>query len=225
MITKLDYKVDSSLFETIPDLVPEFDSRIALNVPTGDFFYDPWKISQEFSETIWGDVLNSLPLRIGEARLVKLHPGSAYYSHADIDDRYHLNILGEKSFLVDLDQNILHSVYNDSFWYEMDAGVHHSAVNFGNETRIQLVVRKLLEKNNLHLPVRIKISLINYRTDYRFIFDDIFSPYINRLIKKGKADNFGLLNNEVFLDIEKEYVKDIKSISPDDFQVRECQLD
>lgn len=224
MITKLQYKVDNSLFEKIPELVPKFDSRIALTTPTGDFFYDPWKISEEFSGTIWEDVLKSLPLRIGEARLVKLYPGTAYYSHADIDDRYHLNIFGEKSFLVDLDQNILHPVHNDSFWYEMDAGVRHSAVNFGNKTRIQLVVRKLLEKSNLYHPVRIKIFLVNFRTDFRFIFDDIFSPYINRLIKKGKADNFSLFNNEVFIDIEKEYVEDIKSISPEHFQVKECDL-
>lgn len=223
MITQLQYRVPKGLFHRLSSEMPDFDHRINLNTPTGDFFYDKWKISDQFKNTVWEKVLEYLPLEIGEARLMKLEPGSAYYSHADIDDRYHLNITGEKSYLVDLDNNVLHPVNNNGYWYEMDAGRRHSAVNFGNKTRIQLVVRKLLQKNILKDPVAVKISLENPKHDYRYMFDDIYSPKINQLIKDKLVDSFSIKKEQVYFNIEKSLLDDLNSITPEGFKVTVCR--
>lgn len=223
MITRLQYTISKELLEQLKYEIPEFENRIDINEPAGDFFYDPWKVSDEFKNTPWAVALASLPFLVGEARLMKLQPGNAYYSHADADDRYHLNITGEKSFLVDLDNNVLHSVNNDGYWYEMDAGTRHSAVNFSNEVRIQLVVRKLLQKNNLTEPVSIRISLEESRHDYRYVFDDVYSPWINRHIKLGHVDKFFIKNEQVFFDIEKSFLGELESICPRGFKITICQ--
>lgn len=223
MITQLKYQISEKIFRNLKNEIPEFEHRIDLNIPTGNFFYDKWEMSSQFKDTVWETVLECLPFPIGEARLMKLEPGSAYYSHADIDDRYHLNITGNRSFLVDLDNNILHPIENNGYWYEMNAGRRHSAVNFGNETRVQLVVRKLLQKNILTDAVPIKISLEYARHDYRYVFDDVYSPVINLFIKNGIITDFSIKNEEVYFSIEKSFIDDINNIVPEGFKVTVCQ--
>lgn len=222
MITQLEYRVPDSIFQKLSKEIPEFDRRIDLNKQTGNFFYDKWEILDQFKNTVWEEALKCLPFSVGQARLMKLAPGTAYYSHADIDDRLHLNITGERSFLVDLDKNELHSVGNNGYWYDMNAGIRHSAVNFGNETRVQLVVRKLFLKNVLKHPVSIKISVEIPKHDYRYIFDDVFSPYLNRLIKEGSVDNFAVKGDLVFFDIEEELVEELENLRPEGFKVTVC---
>lgn len=223
MITQLEYQVPKEVFQNLKNEIPEFEHRIDLNYPSGNFFYDKWEVSDRFKNTIWEKVLSALPFEIGEARLMKLEPSNAYYGHADIDDRYHLNITGQRSFLVDLDNNILHPVDNNGHWYEMDAGRRHSAVNFGNETRIQLVVRKLLQKNNLTNPVKVKISLEKMRHDYRYVFDDVYSPRINRLIKEGIVNEFSLKDEQVYFSIEESFLNELIDLTPEGFKVTICQ--
>lgn len=223
MIKKLDYQISNWLFEKLKNEIPDFEHRIEINSPTGNFFYDEWKISEEFANTAWEVVLSSLPFSVGEARLMKLEPGTAYYSHADVDDRYHLNICGEKSFLVDLDASEIHSVDNDGYWYEMNAGIRHSAVNFGNKIRIQLVVRKLLKRNNLKDSLPVKISLEKPMHDYRYVFDNTYSPWLNKNIKEGLIDDFCVKDDQVFFRIEKTMLDDLKKISPTGFIITVCQ--
>ena len=223
MITRLDYKVPDTVFQQLRDQIPNFHHRLDINTQTGNFFYDGWVISDEFKNTVWEEALACLPFAVGEARLMKLEPGTAYYSHADIDDRYHLNITGSKSFLVDLDENKLHTVDNDGYWYEMNAGIRHSAVNFGNQTRIQLVVRKLLQKNNLTEPVPVNISVENGRHDFRYVFDDVFSPLISRFVKDGLISDFSTINNEVTFKVEKSHLTILEEASPEGFKVNICQ--
>lgn len=223
MITKLEYQVSQTVFQNLKNEIPEFDHRIDINIPTGNFFYDKWEISDKFKNTVWQTVLECLPFPIGEARLMKLEPGAAYYSHADADDRYHLSITGEKSFLVNLDKNELYSVDNDGHWYEMNAGIRHSAVNFGNKTRVQLVVRKLLQKNNLIDPIEVKISVEKHRHDYRYVFDDVYSPWLSKSIKEGMVDNFSVKNEEVFFSVEKRLLNELEQLCPDGFEVIVCR--
>lgn len=223
MITKLSYHIPNEVFHNLKNEIPTFEHRIDLNEPTGNFFYDEWKILDQFKNTFWDQALQCLPFPIGEARLMKLEPGSAYYSHADVDDRYHINITGEKSFLVDLDNNVLHLVHNNGYWYEMNAGIRHSAVNFGNETRIQLVVRKLLQNNSLEDPIPIKISLEKKRHDYRYIFDDVFSPVLNQFVKQQLLSDFVIKEEQVYFTIEKKLLGQLLEICPTDFKISICQ--
>jgi hypothetical protein len=223
MIRQLEYQVPNAVFQNLKNEMPNFEHRINLNTPTGNFFYDKWEISSEFKNTIWQEVLESLPVAFGEARLMKLEPGNAYYSHADVDDRYHLNITGERSFLVDLDSNKLHAVHNNGYWYDMDAGRHHSAVNFGNDTRVQLVIRKLLQHNILNNSVDVQISTENVGHDYRFVFDDVFSPWLNRSIKAGYVNNFSYKSEQVSFTVEQHLLGVLEKMCPQGFKVTVCQ--
>lgn len=193
------------------------EEKITINRPTGNFFYDNWEIQPQYKNTIWEQILCSLPNSIGEARIIKLISGRCYFSHADIDDRWHLNLSGSNSFLVDLENNILYETKNDGVWYEMDGGILHSAVNFGEDDRYQLVVRKLLQKNYLENACMIKIWAKGKNP--RFRFDNAISPWLNRSVKNGTIDNFTYCDNFVCFDIEKKSINDIMGLVPTEFEV------
>jgi hypothetical protein len=92
MLHTLPYTVDSTLLNEAQGSVPAVESKLTINQPTGNFFYDPWDIKEEFKGTVWETLLNTLPLDIGEARIIVLGNGTTYMSHTDIDDRYHLSL-------------------------------------------------------------------------------------------------------------------------------------
>lgn len=164
--------------------------REVLNYPTGKFFYDPWELKPEHKGTVWETILNSLDQPIGEARLIKLAQGEAYPSHSDLDDRWHLSLVGNNSFLINLETKEMHETIVDGKWQIMNAGIIHTAANFGSIDRIQLVVRKLVAVADITDPVRIRITLTNEIKDRRFMFDNIISPWLNYSFKKGVIKDF-----------------------------------
>lgn len=180
---------------------------IVFNQPTGGFFTDPWEIKEEYKNTVWEDILNTLPVLHGEARLIKLQYGTCYHNHSDIDDRYHLNLEGEESYLVDIDCCTMYPIIKDGIWYEMDAGKIHSAVNFGRYNRYQIVVRKLLdfkkqqEKVTVQLIKKDNIS----EDDARYIFDNTISPWLNRAVKSGILESFDFQKSFVEIQCEKKF--------------------
>lgn len=197
MLKATNYLVPKELLENAKHSIPNIDFRLTINKPTGNFFYDPWVVRDEFKNTVWESILNTLPEPMGEARLIVLEPGKAYQSHSDIDDRFHLNIAGDnRSYLINLDDLKMHPTKLDYTWYDLDASPRHSAVNFGEFDRIQLVVRKLLHRNTLSNPVRIKIS------GDRFEFDDRISKLLNNLNKNGYISDFSIEGESVCLSME-----------------------
>ena len=219
MLTKLDHALSSKhLQEALYAIFyPGFEE--VLNEPTGTFFYDPWKLKDQYQGTIWQTVLESLPHDIGEAKIRKLDSGQAYICHADIDDRYHLNISGDHSYLVDLDREILHPTLADGVWYSMDAGWKHSAVNFGNRVRFQLVVRQLLKQNTLADPETVTIvPVIADHNEARYIFDSIISPWLNMANKNKWISNFSY-SDIIKFDIDKKHLSEIKNILPTEFKL------
>jgi hypothetical protein len=219
MLTKLDYTLSSEhLQEALYAIFyPGFEE--VLNEPTGTFFYDPWKLKNQYRGTIWQTVLESLPHDIGEAKIRKLDSGQAYICHADIDDRYHLNISGDHSYLVDLDREILHPTLADGVWYSMDAGWKHSAVNFGNRVRFQLVVRQLLKQNTLADPETVTIvPVIADHNEARYIFDSIISPWLNMANKNKWINNFSY-SDIIKFDIDKKHLSEIKNLLPTEFKL------
>ena len=218
MLEKIDILVSVNLIEKALQELPSDDFRYTLNEPIGNFFYDPWKIKEEFKDTVWSNILESLPFPIGEARIIILKSGNAYQVHADIDDIYHLNLQSESSYLIDLTNNELHLLKNDNQWYLMDAGRLHTATNFGRYDRIQLVVRKNLQRNRLLNPIKIKLSFLNYTPDSaRFIFDNTVSLWLNSANKRGIINDFSYKNNFITFEIEQTYIDEIKSILVKDF--------
>jgi hypothetical protein len=197
------------------------DQRVSLNEPTGDFFYDPWIIKEEYKNTVWEQILNSLDTPVGEARIIKLDSGKSYYAHADIDDRWHLNLSGEYSYLIDLDNNKMFELVNDNIWYCMNAGLLHSASNFGSVTRNQLVVRKLLEHSTDPNMISITIKPAVDKFDIRYQFDKMISPWLNQQNKKKNIDNFKNVGNTVTLKIASNLKDELLKLADGLFIVEE----
>lgn len=209
MLTRTDYQIPKELIESALTQIPSDDFRYTINRPTGLFFYDPWEIKEEFKGTAWSSILNLLPVRTGEARIIILEPGRCYQAHADLDDRYHLNLVGDEAYLINLEDATLHRLLANRFWYNMNAGIRHTAMNVGYSTRIQLVVRQLLNNNVLKNPASVKIVFNGSDKDYaRFTFDLEVSPLINRFNKEGVMNGFEHTGTFVKFNIENDF-KDI----------------
>lgn len=216
MLTATNISIDTSLFDGIATYNFE-NVKTAINEPTGSFFYDPWVLKEEFKNTIWEKLLHPLGNNIGEARIIKLENGTCYLKHADIDDRYHLNISGENSYLIDLDQRKMYETTIDGIWYEMDAGIPHTAMNAGGYPRLQLVVRKILQDNKIIDPVNVTVEGTEF--DARYVFDEVYSPWLNRANKKGIISKFTYVGNKVKFVIEKKYADELMQVTPKNFKL------
>lgn len=206
MIEKINISVSEQLINDALKLLPSFDFRITINQPTGNFYYDPWVIKDQFRNTIWETLLDTLPFPHGEARLVNLLPKETYKCHSDIDDRWHLALTNEKSYLIDLESETMYSCRIGE-WYSMNAGILHTAANFGNTDRFHLLVRKLLTRPVLKDPVEYTIQAnIQNRVPHRYIFDQLYGPLLNRLNKEEKLENFVRNLTHVTFKTEKDVV-------------------
>lgn len=212
MLEPTQYTISNAVLQEAVNSIPTIDSRLALNQPTGRFFNDPWETKLEFKNTVWEQILDSLPEDKGEARLIKLEQGVCYPSHADIDDRWHLSIKGNHSYLIDLENDTMYQTNELGRWYSMDAGVRHSAANFGDCDRIQLVIRKLLPVPTITDPVNISITLKTVVNERRFIFDDVISPWLNRAYKLGIVDNFKGVDLEATMTVERSHIPALEKV-------------
>lgn len=219
MLKATDFIIDPKLLQQASTLSDDI-FKTAINQPNGDFFYDPWILKNEYKDTIWETLYNSLPVDKGEARIIILQPGQCYTSHADIDDRYHLNISGDECYLIDLIDSTIYKLQQDGIWYDMDAGRLHTAANFGRYPRIQLVIRKLLNKSNLEdaLTVTIKTKLDNLDRA-RYVFDNEMSPWLNLANKKGHISNFKYSADQVKFKISKSYLSNLQQQLSDQFEL------
>lgn len=205
MLIRTEYNI------TIPKINHNFDAvKTSINQPTGNFFYDPWEIKLEFKGTIWEKLLKSLPGPHGEARVIVMQPGTTYMSHADIDNRWHLNLQGEQSYLIDLDNLVMHNLNQDGYWYYMDAGRIHSASNYGSIARIQLVVRQLLTASTKSNLVQVAIQPAAQHYDYRYKFDNIVSPWLNKANLNNCIKDFEFENETVRFKTLVEELSDLK---------------
>jgi len=220
MLTRTAYKitVPSNKIEEALYQLPRDDFRFTLNRPLGNFLYDPWIIKDEYCNTIWNTLLSTLPSDIGEARIIILDGGQCYQSHGDIDNRYHLNLTGSLSYAVNLETNTIFEMLNDGYWYDFDAGLRHSAANFGRDFRAQLVVRKLLIKNTLKDPAKLRIVSSLPVDDTRFVGENTVTPWLNRADKQGIISDLTIADTGIieFL-IEKDQIPNLIAILPRGF--------
>lgn len=219
MISETTYSVDPQILDTARQLLKSFEGKTVLNYPTGSFFYDPWIISDEYKNTVWDKILSTLDFNIGEARIIVLKPGESYMAHADIDDRFHLNLEGHYSFLTDIRNKKMYPTMSDNKWYKMDAGKIHAAVNYGEIPRFQLVVRQLLTHGNFNRKVHVYISPVIVCDDYRYKFDNSISPWLNQMNKIGRLDNFKFENLKVEFDTDEEMIFDLVKFDKKYFEI------
>lgn len=219
MLYKTHYEVHSALIDSAKKSLQKFqDIKNVINYPVNDPFYDTWQIKDEFKGSVWEDILSTLPFKAGEARIIKLDSGKCYLQHADIDDRYHLNIAGNDSFLVDVDTNKIFPLENDGFWYEMDAGKIHSAINLGTEPRYQLVVRKLLSKTHFDNFKKVKVYPVCDKPRYQF--DNFVSPWLNKAAKRKIINNFKVFEDHAEFCIDVKYLLELEEFNKDMFSVK-----
>ncbi len=220
MFSPTNYTVNTSLFQEARGQLPTGKMKTIINQPTGNFFYDPWTLKDEYKDTVWEKLYDSLPVSKGEARIIILDPAHCYQTHADIDDRYHLNIQGEACYLMDLVREQMHLLEPDGIWYDMNAGFLHTATNFGRLTRAQLVVRKLLKNNKLKNPIEVSLSTTIANTDdARFVFDNTLSPWFNEANKLGFINNFDHSPISIKFNIEQDKIDSFKRMLPTEFKI------
>jgi len=212
MINQIGYSITNSQLEQAIQSLPAIDFKFTLNEPTGNFFYDSWKIKDKFKNTIWEEILLTLPFDQGEARLISLAPGTCYWAHGDIDDRWHLSLVNEHSFLADLSSPSLYTT-DVGKWYIMDTSRIHSAVNFGEHNRIQLVVRKLLTNGCFDNAISITIPIPKI-DNARYLFDTLYSPWLNLTNKTGCLKNFSYTENEITFKIDESVSNSLISKGP-----------
>jgi len=108
----------------------------------------------------------------------------------------------------------MYPTLTDNCCYLMDTAHIHTAVNFGYLDRIQLVIRKLLERGQIRNRAHVKIKAENPPYNSRYLFDNSFSVWLNKANKKKILDNFVTISQEeVSLDLEREYLEELKNIS------------
>lgn len=205
MITELNFRYDVNKLLPLLDTVTwSSKNRCDLNKPTGHWLYDAYKIDESWKGTEFERLLDSISEPIGEARLMKLTPGTCYAGHADVDDRLHLNLVSnDQSYLIDLDNHVMHRLHTDNTFYRMDASRLHSAANFGSTDRIQLVIRVLLPRVEDSNFVRRKIKFTNPCFNLRYVLDNHISAFLNQAIKQQQVGFFNPLS-----EVEIEFVID-----------------
>lgn len=219
MLSQLSYSVNRRIVEFCTNQCRADQGKIILNRPLGNFFYDCWAIKDEYLGTPWEELLNTLPFKIGEARVIKLAPGETYMSHADIDDRWHLNLTGEQSYLIDLNDQKMYQLKSDRYWYHMDAGKLHVAANFGSIDRFQIVIRHLLNHSTKSDLLDMFITPSRPQHDYRYKFDKIISPFLNRQNKLGNLKDFKFEQDTVMFKISRPEIEKLNDIITDDFKI------
>ena len=199
--------------QEILNILPELEEgKNELSRPTGKFFYDPWELLPQYKGTLLEVLYNKLP-EAGQARVMLMKEGTCYSEHADIDDRYHLTLDAESSYLIDMDNDFMNATTVNNTIYLMDGGTIHTAANFGHTPRAELVVRKLLKHNQLRNPARLNLAVRYDIFDLRYRVDIVFSPGLNRANKKGIIDNFEPVSeSEMILDLEKECIDEFKGL-------------
>ncbi len=191
-LRKLEHTIDiERLLPYLKDVQWDSHGRCSINKPTGSKLYDPYVLCEEWRGTEFEKLIEELPVIISEIRLMKLEPGEVYRSHADIDDRVHLNLQSnEQCYLIDLDNQNMHPVTKDNELYIMDGSYLHTAVNFGSTPRIQLVMRIPLVKHHDPNFKSVYIEFVNPPHNLRYIVDQYISPWLNRYVKSKMLGYF-----------------------------------
>lgn len=215
MISNTEFSVTLQDLSEANKICQEMTGKTVLNKPTGDFFYDPWEILPEYSGTVFERLLQPLQ-NIGEARIIRQESGTCYFAHSDIDNRYHLNISGDQAALLDLHNNKMYPLEADGKYYLMDAGRNHSAANFGQFPRYQLVVRCLLKRSTW---VNEPVEIIGAGENPRFVFDKYISPLLNEINRRGAMNKFCITTTGVKFITNDFWINELRQVMPDKFSL------
>lgn len=187
--------------------------KMDINQPQSSFYYDAWQLKPEYQTPAWLSLFDQLG-SVGQAKIVSIPPGTSYHAHADIEDRYHITLQSDHSYLIDLETQQMHATRVDNVCYHMDTARIHTAVNFGYQDRIQLVVRQLLNRPRLnHVShVHIRPRVLDQPHNQRHLFDQHILVWLNTANKRQIIDNFDPKGEDVEIefDLESHHVKELQ---------------
>ncbi len=192
MLTDLNIEVDlENLIKDLDKAVWDQKNRCSLNKPTGNWLFDDYVILPQWKDSAFDQLLSNLPFRVGEARLMKLTPGTCYPCHSDLDDRYHLNLISnDQCYLINLETQTMYPVKADGKIYYMNANLLHTATNFGDTDRIQLVIRKPFDRIPDEGMIEMTVKFVNPKFNFRYEFDQQVSPLLGKLAKEKELSWF-----------------------------------
>jgi hypothetical protein len=102
----------------------------------------------------------------------------------------------------------------------MDASRIHAATNYGSIPRLQLVVREPLRRSRQPVDlVSISMEAAYEQHDFRYKFDKIFSPFLNRANQKYKLADFAHTTFSLTFKLERELLEEFKQLVTPEFKV------
>jgi len=114
----------------------------------------------------------------------------------------------------------MYECYRDNQWYYLDASRIHSAVNYGPVDRLQLVVREPLRAFPItvdHVNVTIKLSVL--RESYRYKFDNVISPWLNRTNFNFGMRDFKWSDESASFKLIKKLVPELEALITDEYSL------
>lgn len=198
---------------------------LQMHTTNNNFFYGERQLLDRYKGTEFERLWNSLESP-GEAQIQVLDRGRCYIGHCDVDDRYHITLFGNNSYLIDIEKNNLFPTEIDNTVWFLETSTKHTAANFGTVPRVQLVIRKLLNKNKLKNPIPVFLHLQSEDTHFknaaRYKFDTMVQSFINIGINKNKTvDQFkgdlatASSDVAVYFEIEQDCLADVEQLASD----------
>lgn len=98
----------------------------------------------EFNNTIFREIFDTFPHKIGRMRLTKLPSKKCYWMHNDPGMvRYHFAIFTNENCFILYKDHAHYHIPADGICYKMNTDEYHTALNSSNEDRIHLLITGL----------------------------------------------------------------------------------
>ena len=219
MFTATPHQVNSAelleIFRSVQLQQDQHDDmfKLDLNLPTGNFYYDPWQLKPQYEHTEVARVLDLLA-PVGQVKIVSIPPGQCYLAHSDVEDRYHVTLQSEHSYVLDITQQQSYECRVDNRVYLMNTAQLHTVMNAGYVPRIQLVIRRLLTRHTLQDPIHIHIEATEAPHNLRQQWDNHILVWCNLAHKQGIMTDFDPMNSEarVQFRMESDHLDSLRSV-------------
>jgi hypothetical protein len=190
------------------------------NDSKGDRYYREMELFDKYKGTVVERYVKSLNRKLSKVCVIIQEPGDTYPIHADIDDRFHLNLQSDNAYFIDFKTNISIPIETDRKVYLMNTGGLHSAVNFGLKRRLQIGATISLEYHNLKSPMSVNIHYNGKNKNYDYFYNFYVMPWLNLANKNKLINNYVKpKDSNLFVDIEEEQLESLKNAAGDNFEI------
>ena len=151
------------------------------------------------------EIFSSLPILNLPKTQLNVPTGDFFYDAWQLKDEF------KKSAILDLFAQL--GSVGEARIIVLEPGESNCAANLGYKSRIQLVIRKLLNQVTLQDPCRVKVIVNTPPYNLRYLFDNSFSMVLNRLNKQGCMNKFKKVSEtEITFEIEHTHLPQIMKL-------------